>query len=888
MAAAGASKSAGNRRAEGPVIGVVVPLFKHSVLVADALASFLRQESGYASVAVVVNDGCPFSDSELQVEALRALHPARIHTVYRTNGGLSAARNTGIGFLLATYPSIEAIFFLDSDNRLRPKALESAYRTLCDHPEADWVYPNIDMFGLRRHFDYAGPYSLLRHVFYNICEAGSMVRRRVFAAGVRFDETMQLGFEDWDFWLSAAGRGFRGVHDPNFGFLYRNRPASMLSQSKRDAEGILAYMRRKHRAIMSPRALLRLEAEEAPRHAIVYLDADRVEIGLGGGAVDTVSIAAFGEMLWRAITAPTLQHVPPIIIFTGSGTAARLRCEGVLLWIAYDAETVLTSSNVAAYEIEDGIGGALTLERGGLARDSGLLAVGFPLIGSILRDEATSWVELLPKGGADSGVLAKRLLLPAQKSIAAGREASAMSGFLHCVRLWRDAPYREAAKRNWTWRELSVPPSHQMFNEVRQVFGGAVAFPQPPGGTCNIGFVLHVASFGGVERVAYCVARELARAGAAVHLFLIGANRAELPEDFKGTFASISCIEGAGLGAWDGGTRFQGTALPAITKTPEALERVVAALAWLDIVVNHHAGDLNEAAAALRRLGVKTATYLHLLDTTPSGRVLGHPLLALAYEHAYDRVICVSRRMLSWMHGAGVPADKLLLVPNAPGHEVSQVRRRRVLKERRERQHQRLRVLFLGRLDRQKGIDRLAAVMEKAIAADIAVRWRVVGAAVTEAVPVPSIVQSRVEPPVYGAKGLTELLSWADVLVLLSDYEGVPLSILEAQRLGVVVIATNVGAVSEVIDSERNGILVDPKHTVDETLKWLKRLAEDDAVRARIALAASDVPNWWETTGALIEWAGLTPHEDAKEPVGGKREVAHPVSDAISSTSSNL
>jgi glycosyltransferase involved in cell wall biosynthesis len=115
---------------------------------------------------------------------------------------------------------------------------------------------------------------------------------------------------------------------------------------------------------------------------------------------------------------------------------------------------------------------------------------------------------------------------------------------------------------------------------------------------------------------------------------------------------------------------------------------------------------------------------------------------------------------------------------------------------------------------------------------------------------------------------LAELLSWADVTVLLSDYEGVPLSILEAQRLGVVVIATDVGAVSEIIESGRNGILVDPKQAVDETLRWLKVLAEDDRVRARIALAASDVPDWRETTGMLIEWAGLTPSRDGEEAPG--------------------
>ena len=101
-------------------------------------------------------------------------------------------------------------------------------------PEVGWVYPNIDMFGQEWNSDYSGEYSVLRHLEENICEAGSLVRRAVFERGARFDESMRLGFEDWDFWLGAIERGFRGKHLENFGFRYRRRPESMLSDSERD------------------------------------------------------------------------------------------------------------------------------------------------------------------------------------------------------------------------------------------------------------------------------------------------------------------------------------------------------------------------------------------------------------------------------------------------------------------------------------------------------------------------------------------------------------------------------------------------------------------------------------------------------------------------------
>lgn len=98
----------------------------------------------------------------------------------------------------------------------------------------------------------------------NICEAGSLIRRKVFEAGVFFDTTFKSGFEDWDFFLTAAEAGFRGKNIENFGFLYRKRAESMLADSERDAEAIRSEMRKKHKAIFSPRGLAALEQARRP------------------------------------------------------------------------------------------------------------------------------------------------------------------------------------------------------------------------------------------------------------------------------------------------------------------------------------------------------------------------------------------------------------------------------------------------------------------------------------------------------------------------------------------------------------------------------------------------------------------------------------------------
>lgn len=70
---------------------------------------------------------------------------------------------------------------------------------------------------------------------------------------------------------------------------------------------------------------------------------------------------------------------------------------------------------------------------------------------------------------------------------------------------------------------------------------------------------------------------------------------------------------------------------------------------------------------------------------------------------------------------------------------------------------------------------------------------------------------------------IAQLLSAADVFVLPSSIEGFPLSILEAMAMNVVPVASNVGAVSEVIASGEDGFVIKPG-SADEISKVLKDL----------------------------------------------------------------
>src|SRR5699024_2552699 len=57
-------------------------------------------------------------------------------------------------------------------------------------------------------------------------------------------------------------------------------------------------------------------------------------------------------------------------------------------------------------------------------------------------------------------------------------------------------------------------------------------------------------------------------------------------------------------------------------------------------------------------------------------------------------------------------------------------------------------------------------------------------------------------------RDVIEYMKQADIFVLLSKSEGLPLSIIEAMREGIPVIASDVGGVSEILQHGRQGFLV--------------------------------------------------------------------------------
>ena len=83
---------------------------------------------------------------------------------------------------------------------------------------------------------------------------------------------------------------------------------------------------------------------------------------------------------------------------------------------------------------------------------------------------------------------------------------------------------------------------------------------------------------------------------------------------------------------------------------------------------------------------------------------------------------------------------------------------------------------------------------------------------------------------------VAELLTQHEVFVLLSDHEGMPITVLEAMRAGLPVLASDLPGLREQIMHGHEGLLV--ANTEQAVAHQLLRLAQDPALRQRLGLAA--------------------------------------------------
>jgi glycosyltransferase involved in cell wall biosynthesis len=841
-----------------PCIGVVIPVYQQSILIAEAITSIIEQSGDNSAVTIIVNDGCPLKETDFCAKSFAEAHPDKIHYLHTPNGGLSAARNRGVRVLLERYPSIQAIFLLDADNRLESDSFQLFTKLLVRYPERDWFYPQFDMFGLVASKSQGGEWSLLMNSANNFCEAGSLIRRRVFESGVWFDENMKLGYEDWDFWLSAAKKGFRG-HATKEPFLqYRKRSESMLTGSLQLDNEIRSYMRRKHQWLYNAKTALYLEDMETPRFRVFFKD-DTSILSLTDPytAPRHLTLESLDNEVWSAITDPSDHDMGACWIFTDLQTWDSLMKYGLVRFVLWELERSLMHGHLfGVFSLKDG-GDNQYHYAPGKPGEGAIMAINHTLIRTAICDDNIEWKEELlkktnPINGSFQSITIKDLCYPIQNNLQDLNDHLSI-----IISSLRKSQYSESLSMSFAWRQSDFANKDYIHSVARKCAGSGILYPliRRDKATPSICFLLPIAEFGGVETVALGIAKAMRQKNWHTALCMVGTNPVKLADNAELAFNEIMWFPDPSLFQW-GDQVYEGTHLARSPDGEMALD-LLGMLGSFDCVLGSHAAGAVSSFGKLKKMGVVTVLHEHVMEVSAWGRIYGPPMIALAHEAAVDIIATCSQQLTDWLHAHGVPQKKLVPVINTAGHLLSEEDRQIILDARRQSwiQSRPLRVLFLGRLDWQKGLDRMVSVIESLGKVTSDIEWRIVGKSVIgggnlDLLRLRNLVD--IEPPVYTPDERSILYAWADIVLLPSRYEGLPLTVFEAQQHGAVPLMTKVGAYNEAIEHNLNGILVSADNCVEEMSEALMWALANRAELCRMSEATSARIRTWDMAAATL------------------------------------
>ena len=259
-------------------------------------------------------------------------------------------------------------------------------------------------------------------------------------------------------------------------------------------------------------------------------------------------------------------------------------------------------------------------------------------------------------------------------------------------------------------------------------------------------------------------------------------------------------------------------------------------------LVHVHLANLQADAAGLAARIFRVPLYVKLAGGGPLGEIARmRPTAWLTRRvgvRSAARVQATSAEIVDDLRGVGVPDGRIVRIPNGLADEAfrpATPAERKKLRRKLGLPEHRILILFVGRFAGYKGVQDLCEAT-MAVQRDQPATLVFLGApAIDDPVEIPSETNTIVKP---WTDRVVEYLQASDIYAHPSHTEGMPNSLLEAMTVGLACVATRVGAVPEMIDDGRTGLLVDIGD-VEGLRAALIRLINDKQLRSRLGRAAA-------------------------------------------------
>jgi len=202
---------------QAPLVSVVIPFYNKADTLSDTLASLSVQSFRNFEV-IIVDDG---SSQPLNEAAIKGQFRAelKLQFIKQRNKGVAEARNMGIKAAAGKY-----ILCLDPDDLLDSTFIEKGLLVLETSPDISLATTDVEVFGVRQEFETKTPYDPVTLFEDNMVITAAIFTKAAWqsAEGYKSD----LGYEDWEFWINLAERGFWGRRIPEPLFKYRTADQS--------------------------------------------------------------------------------------------------------------------------------------------------------------------------------------------------------------------------------------------------------------------------------------------------------------------------------------------------------------------------------------------------------------------------------------------------------------------------------------------------------------------------------------------------------------------------------------------------------------------------------------------------------------------------------------
>ena len=153
--------------------------------------------------------------------------------------------------------------------------------------------------------------------------------------------------------------------------------------------------------------------------------------------------------------------------------------------------------------------------------------------------------------------------------------------------------------------------------------------------------------------------------------------------------------------------------------------------------------------------------------------------------------------------------------------------------------NERLQCAFIGRVTQIKRPDRFLDVVSEIKKRNISLDFFIAGDGELLEACRKRIIAEDLPVKVLGwQSNIEKVLSAADIVVLTSDNEGTPLSLIQAGMAGLPVVSTNVGSVPEVVLDNVTGLIA--SSDVQEITDALEKLVNDQALQVQLGNAAQE------------------------------------------------